>query len=130
MPPRPPSPSPPPSVVVRVRRNGALHLVAWRDARLHFLHHRIPTLLMLGALHSPCRCAEILMAIRNPKHWYRLPEDLRQPLRAYKQHREQLGHGARGNPNTLWQNARAHLRAKALLRRFAPVADLHRDRLP
>ncbi len=130
MPHRPNPPSIPPSVVVRVRCNGALHLIVWRDARLHFIHHHIPTLLMLGAFQSPCRCAEILMAIRSPKHWYRLPEDLRQPLRAYKAERQRLGHGAGGNPDTLWRNARAHLRAKALLRRFAPVADLHCDRLP
>ena len=94
--------APLPVLRMRVRCQNQLHQITWRNGTLGFSHHRTRDLLFGTALESPCRCSEILIAVRTKDlDAPGLPSSLRQALRNQIQIRKGLGH-APTSPRAWW----------------------------
>jgi hypothetical protein len=70
-------------VTVRVRCLNKLHRVTWQDHRLVLENHSDNTVKFMDLLDAPCRCMEILRAIRTVEyHQWRRPTSI--PLKLWK----------------------------------------------
>jgi hypothetical protein len=117
----------PPPLDLRVRCGKETHHIQWNRGRLQFGNHPSQDLRLLDALKVPCRCGEILQAIRSMA-WRKstiLPAALRRALIHHLAHRDTHRYctGTLLSPDTLWQTTRATIRQQALARRFRSLTE-------